>query len=152
MLMPLTIRLPLALALLLLGVPAAAQRHLGELLDDHATMLSTDEFKRDVVGRSLVGPTATGGTLEVTYATDGQVSGTGSTPGYQFVNTASISGTWSIDDNGKMCSAIRIVSSRPPDLVFPRRCQWWFKKADQYFLSDSDLDRDAKVLLRGLKQ
>jgi len=149
--MPLTIQLPFALALLLLGVPAAAQSHLGQLLDDHATLLSAEEFKRDVVGRSFVGPTPTGGTLDVLYAADGRVVGTGSAPRVPFAPTALISGTWSIDDDGRVCSTIRISSSVPPDLIFPRRCQWWFKKADQYFLSDSDWDRDAQVLLRSLK-
>lgn len=37
-------------------------------------------------------------------------------------------------------------------VTLPARCQVWFKYADQYFLSDSDSDRSARVLRRTLKQ
>jgi hypothetical protein len=37
-------------------------------------------------------------------------------------------------------------------VVFAPRCQVWFKHGEQYFLSDSDTDRRARVLLRTVKQ
>ena len=57
-------KLLLGIALVLWTSLAGAQSNLGELLDAGARMLSPEEFKREVVQRSLVGPTPTGGTLK----------------------------------------------------------------------------------------
>ncbi len=38
-----------------------------------------------------------------------------------------------------------------PGVNLPPRCQFWFKRGDQYFLSDSDSDRSARVLHRSVK-
>jgi hypothetical protein len=35
--------------------------------------------------------------------------------------------------------------------TLPRRCQYWFKVGDRYFLSDSDTDRQARVFARTIK-
>ncbi len=37
-------------------------------------------------------------------------------------------------------------------VALPGRCQVWFKYGNQYFISDSDSDRSARVLRRTLKQ
>ena len=76
--MPLPSKLPLGLALLLWVTLAAGQNTLGELLDAGASRLSAEEFRRDLVGRSLTGPMSANTELELVYAGDGTVGGIGS--------------------------------------------------------------------------
>ena len=150
--LPLTIRLLLAAALLLCAPMAVAQTNLGELLDTGATPLSAEEFRQEVVGRMIVGPTATGGSVELMYAANGTVVGTGKLKQEGFVSPP-LSGEWKIDENGKVCTSMQIGGAPAwGAVVLPPRCQTWFKSAGQYFLSDSDSDRRAKVFRRTLKQ
>ena len=147
-------RLLFGLALLLWAQFAMAQNNLGELLDAGATRLSPEAFKEEVVQRVIAGPTATGGSLEVMYTTNGMVQGTGSYTG--LISLASISGEWTIGDNGRICTSMRIggAGGGGPTMgvILPPRCQFWFKYSGQYFISDSDSDRSARALRRTLKQ
>ena len=152
--MPLSTTLLSALALLLWASLAAAQSNLGELLDAGAKRLSPEAFKEEVIQRVIVGPTATGGRLELMYAANGMVQGTGSyvgTAGASGVSLAPINGEWTIGDNGRICTSMRIGSG-PGGVILPARCQFWFKYAEQYFFADSDTDRGARVFRRTLKQ
>jgi hypothetical protein len=83
------------------------------------------------------------------------VAGIGSY-GPLYLMVAPISGEWTIDDNGRICTSMRMGTGggASPGLgvTLPSRCQFWFKYADQYFLSDSDSDRRARVLRRTVKQ
>jgi hypothetical protein len=152
-------RLPLGFAILLWIPMAVAQSNLGELLDAGAKKLSPEEFKDEVVQQVTMGPTATGGSLQVMYASNGMISGTGS---YGTVGAATgfalapINGEWTIDEVGRLCTSMRIGGGAGggagPGAILPVRCQFWFKYADQYFLSDSDSDRRTKVLRRTIKQ
>ena len=151
---PLSTTLLSALSLLLWAPLAAAQNNLGALLDAGAKRLYAEEFKQEVVQRMIVGPTASGGSLEVVYANNGLVQGTGSYgAGYPVVGP--LSGEWTIDDSGRVCTSMRI--GRGPygggqTVSLPSRCQFWFKYAEQYFISDSDSDRRTRVLRRTVKQ
>ena len=139
-------KLPSALAFLLWASLAAAQSNLGELLDAGAMRLSPQEFKDALVQRVIVGPTPAGGNLEVIYATNGLIQGLGTQP--PFINAPfPIRGEWKIDDIGKICASMLIGTAS-----LPYRCQFWFKLAGQYFLSDSDSDRSTRVLRRTLRQ
>jgi hypothetical protein len=142
--------LPLAFAVLLWAPLAFAQSNLGELLDAGAKQLSAEEFKEQVVQRIIVGPTASGGNLEVMYANNGMIQGEGTHPAFSGHAFSPISGEWTTDDNGRVCTSMRIGSSQSATL--PTRCQFWFKYAEQYFFSDSDSDRRARVLRRTIKQ
>jgi hypothetical protein len=150
---PLTAKLLSALAFLLWASLAAAQSKLGQLLDVGAKSLSAEEFKEEVVQRSLVGPTTGGLTLEVLYATSGVISGKG-TNYLTGAATVEVNGEWKIDDSGKICTTMRLAGPTfgPAGVVLPPRCQFWFKYQDQYFVSDSDTDRSTRVLRRTLKQ
>src|SRR5260370_36364546 len=90
--------LPLAFALLSWAELAMAQNNVGELLDAGAKKLSVEEFKEEVVQRVIVGPTASGGNLEVMYAHTGVIQGLGSYQGFAPMR-ASIDGEWTTDDN-----------------------------------------------------
>lgn len=149
--------LPLGLALLLLAPLAAGQSNLGELLDTGAQKLSAEEFRRDIVQRSIVGPTPAGATIELMYVANGSIVGMGNVIAAaqsQITNT-SFSGEWTIDDAGRICASMRTPGSGSTfggsSAVLPPRCQTWFKLGDAYFISDSDSDRRAKVLRRTIK-
>lgn len=130
-----------------LWVPlAVAQSDLGALLDAGAKKLSAEEFREELVQRVVVGPlNLQGGSLEIMYANNGVLQGTGQTSSYP--RLASIYGDWKFDDSGRICSSIRLEV-----VILPYRCQFWFKYAEQYFLSDSDSDRRMRVLRRTIKQ
>ena len=154
--MTLPTKLRLGFVLLLCAPICIAQSNLGELLDAGGRMLSPDEFKQELVQRLVVGPTPTGGILEVMYAPSGAVQGKGSHPGFvglqRFRDDAVVAGEWRIDDKGRVCTNMRISAAGAPVLILAPRCQSWFKYDQKYFLSDSDWDRSAKVLLRTVKQ
>ena len=143
---------------LLLGTPmAVAQTKLGELLDAGGSPLSMEQFREEVVGRTVVGPTPAGGTVELMYAANGIVAGTGSLMRSVYASTAPVRGEWKFDERGKVCVSM-IIAGHPAapafagQVVLPSRCQTWFRHAGQYFIADSDSDRAAKVFRRTLKQ
>ena len=144
-------KLPLVFALLLCAPLAAAQKNLGELLDAGGKIMSAEDFKREVVQRTIFGPTATGGNIEVMYALNGSIAGTGSplqAPGVPFGSSYQpVSGEWRIESDGRICTAMRITSSYG-QVALPPRCQAWFKYGDDYFIADSESDRSVRVLRR----
>jgi hypothetical protein len=148
----------LGIALLLFAQFAVAQSKLGELLDVGAKKLSADEFRQELVQRVLVGPTPTGGNLEMMYAANGSVEGWGAANPTATYTAAGVGlrGEWTLDGAGRTCTSLRIggVGSYPggTSTPLPPRCQFWFKYKEQYFLSDSDTDRSARVLSRTIKQ
>jgi hypothetical protein len=86
---------------------------------------------------------------ELVYASSGGIQGKGFLPqtGAIFSDMPSIDGDWKIDNDGRICTSMRIGKTN-----LPYRCQFWFKYADQYFLSDSDSDRRTRVFRRTVKQ
>ncbi|HKS95378.1 MAG TPA: hypothetical protein VJV74_04505 [Terriglobia bacterium] len=132
---------------MLLAECAVAQSKLGELLDAGASKLSADEFRQELVQHLIVGPTAAGANLELMYVSDGRIVGKGTDPLFTGIPYSAVGGEWKIDDSGKVCTSMRIGN-----VTLPSRCQSWFKYKDQYFLSDSDSDRQARVLVRTIKQ
>ena len=149
--MPPFTKLPSSLVLLLWASLAAAQNNLGALLDAGAQRLSGEEFKQEVVQRVIVGPTATGGQIEVMYARTGVISGRGNYQDMAALRFADVSGEWTLDDNGRVCSSLRL-GAYGGGVYLPPRCQFWFKYKGDYFISDSDSDRGVRVLRRTLKQ
>jgi hypothetical protein len=144
-------KLLLALALLLLVPFAVAQNRLGELLDAGAKKLSVDEFKQDVVQRTVGGPTASGeGNIEMMYGRNGLIQGTGTSVTLQWLPP--LSGEWTTDADGRICASMRTYRGGGTPLSLPTRCQYWFKYKDDYFVVDSDSDRSARVLRRTVKQ
>jgi hypothetical protein len=142
----------------LLWMPFAyAQTTLGALLDAGAKPLSAAEFKDELVQRVMMGPTPTGGRMEVMYVSNGTLQGVGSQP--NVVSTmppwAPVAGEWQADDKNRICTSMRVglgPSGTTGMLILPARCQYWFKLGDAYFFADSDTDRSAKVLSRTIKQ
>ena len=147
--MLITIR-ALPLALCVLAPIALAQGNLGELVDAGAKRMSIEEFKQELVQRVIVGPTMSGGDLEIMYANNGEIQGRGIAVVSSAVTPTPIAGEWKIGDSGRICSSMRVGGTNP--VVLPSRCQWWFKLGERYFLADSDTDRSTRVLVRTLKR
>jgi hypothetical protein len=153
--MSLTARLPLVLALLLVGPLASGQTNLGELLDAGGKRLSAEQFKREVVQRTVVGPTPTGAIIEIMYAANGTIHGLGPPAGrpQSLYAILPIAGEWTIDATGRICTAFQSSEQHGGSVpIRPMSCQAWFKLRDQFWLSDSDSDRSAKVFPRKPKE
>ncbi len=148
--------IPLVIALLLWTPIAVAQATLGTILDAGATKLSLDEFKSEIVQHTVFGPTVTGGTMEVMYASNGSIQGIGTPPSaLRLTAMAPISGQWNAGENGSICMSIRMGADgggQTSGFTFPPRCQVWFRLGEKYFLSDSDSDRDTVALVRTIRK
>lgn len=144
-------KLPVGLALLLCASLAVAQSNLGELLDAGARKLTVDEFKAELVQHLIVGQTPGGATFEIVYTNTGEIAGQGSAPGQDVpaAGTHVISGQWTTDDSGRICTSMAFDRATRAALS---RCEFWFKYSEQYFLSVSDSDRQTRVLRRTIKQ
>lgn len=98
----------LLLSVLLLSTPSAvAQVNLGQVLDAGGRSLSVEEFKQELVQRVLVGPTPSGGRIEVMYASNGTIQGIGGTPtGGTFVGSGftAYEGVWTAGSGEAVCS------------------------------------------------
>jgi hypothetical protein len=143
---PLSTTIPLGAVFLLWAPLAVSQNNLGQLLDAGAKQLSPEEFRLELVQHEVIGPTDVGGSLEVMYASNGQVQGQGT--GRFTPRLVAMAGEWKIDGNGAICTSMRTEGN----VTLPFRCQFWFKNVEQYFVSDSDSDRKMRVLRRTVKQ
>ena len=132
---------------------AIAQNTFGELLDAGATKLSPDEFRQEVMQRVIVGPTATGGTVELMYAGTGVIQGAGTSSA--LAGWSPLAGEWNADTEGRICTSMRIGGGPGTGPIMgtqlPPRCQFWYRKDGAFFFSDSDSDRSARVFRRTIK-
>ena len=151
-------RLLLLSMIVMLHAPAAfSQSTLGELLDVGARKLTAEEFKEEVVQKYVAGPTANGGSIEMMYTQTGIIQGQSELRAGSVM--ALVSGEWTTDNDGRICAAMRIgiaggtggVATGSSGLMLPTRCQHWYKREQEYFLSDSDTDRSARVFRRTVK-
>jgi hypothetical protein len=149
---PLALQLSFALALLTSGSFAMAQSNLGALLDAGAARLSAEEFRRELLGRQISGFAANGQQIQIVYLESGEIRGAGGATGPRGGATGGgqtfdIQGTYTIDDSARMCTTMQLGrTSLAP------RCQYWYRLDRQYFLSDSDSDRSARVHARSALQ
>lgn len=138
-------------ALLMPATIAVAQTNLGTLLDTGGTKLSAEEFRRELVGRPIVGLTAGGISVEVVYLDSGDIRGAGASTllggAVGGGATFDVYGSWTIGDGDRICTSMVIGRS-----MLPPRCQYWYRLGQQYFFCDSDYDRSARVFVRNIKQ
>jgi len=139
----------LAVTVVVAGLASAnalAQANLGELLDMGAKKLSKEELVTLLSGANMSGETRDGAVYDVTYKPNGTYAGSFLSPqkrnGTQY-------GTWTVDDGGKVCidGSIRLYEVQPQ-----KNCLFYFKNADQYYISSADSDRAAFVLKRTIKK
>jgi hypothetical protein len=132
---------------------ALAQATLGELLDAGGERVSVEEFKRDLVGRTMVGPGNPSGTTvqEIVYLDNGEIVGVGANtmmsgrfaPNVQY----GIRGSWKVGEPARICASMNAGG-----VMLPDRCQYWYRFDGRYYQSDSDFDRSARVLPRTIKR
>lgn len=136
---------------------AVAQTTLGALLDAGAKPIGPDQFRNDVVQRTLVGPLPTGAQLEMMYTANGTIQGVAAgnaaivTP-IAGGSTSPINGEWRTDASDRVCTSLRVTYGSGQPVVLPPRCQYWFQLGSDYYFADSDTDRSAKVLKRTVKR
>jgi len=144
--MPRMSKLPFGTVLLLWATLAVGQNNLGEILNAGASRLSAEAFRQEVVGRTVVGPIAGFKQLEVVYTADGRVLGIG-TPNRAWLHPTEITGTWTTGDGDTICIIMYLGT-----VSFAKRCQFWLKLGEEYFISDSDSDHSMRVLRRTVTQ
>jgi len=144
--MPLMSKLPFGTVLLLWATLAVGQNNLGEILNAGANRLSAEAFRQELVGRTLVGPISGFKQLEVVYTADGRVLGIG-TPSRTWLHPTEITGAWTTGDGDTICTIMYLGT-----VTLAKRCQFWLKLGEEYFISDSDSDRSMRVLRRTVKQ
>ena len=127
-----------------LGSSAAlAQETLGELLDAGGKMLSKAEVMATVTGTNFSGPTKGGGQFLADYKAGGLLSGVSRNPQGA---TGPLSGTWAVDDSGKLCASFSVGGRRSAD------CGFVYKGRVDYYVCESDSDKSAPVLKRTIKR
>ena len=109
--------------------------------------MSAKEFEAEIVQRVVVGPAPTGGALEIVYTSQGTIVGNGMHPLFTANSNVPVGGEWKLDEVGRSCATMKIGG-----IPLPPRCQYWYKVGDKYYVSDSDVDRSAKVLSRTIKR
>jgi hypothetical protein len=142
----LTSKLSFGLAMLLWATLAVGQNNLGELLDAGATTLSAEEFRRDLVGRPLAGLMPGDREVEIVYTINGDLHGSVFSR-RQVYQSFTVDGSWTTGESETICTSWHFETTRG-GFIFPKRCQFWFKLGDKYFVSDSDSDRSMPVLRR----
>jgi hypothetical protein len=140
-------------ALSLAASVALAQANLGELLDAGATKLSAEEFKAELVGQTLVGPSRSGTMMivEMVYYDNGEIQGVAANTmmggGFSPNAYSGVRGSWNVGDAQRICDSMVVGP-----VTLPSRCQYWYRYDRRYYLSDSDTDRSARVLVRTLRR
>jgi len=54
--------------------------------------------------------------------------------------TIEVDGSWTIDERERVCTTMRMGAT-----VLAPRCPFWYVQGKQYFPSDSDSDRSARI-------
>ena len=150
-----TVKLPLGLLLLLSASVAHGQTNLGELLDAGAKRLSAEDFRQQVLQRTIVGPTPNGAKVEIMYVANGTIQGQAPPAGrpQSLYAILPVAGEWTIDETGRVCALMQSSEQHGGSVAIrPASCQVWFKLGEQFWISDSDSDRSAKVFPRKPKE
>ena len=125
---------------------AKAQSTVGELLDAGGKALTKDEINSTVGGASVAGPTAAGGEAQVEFNANGTMSGWVTN---QTGRRGSILGTWTVDDNGKIC---RDVAIKYYESAQVKDCSIFYRLGDKLFVGGGGGGRSGAILLRTVKK
>jgi len=125
---------------------AQAQSTVGELVDAGGKALTKDEINSTVRGGSVAGPTAAGGEGEVEFNNNGSMSGWVTN---QTGRRGSVFGTWTVDDNGKIC---RDVAIKYYESTQVKDCFIFYRLGDKLFVGGGGGDRSGRLLPRTVKK
>jgi hypothetical protein len=129
-----------------LSSSAQAQNTLGELLDMGGKKLAKEDVTAAIVGSRVGGPTKFGGRTEIGIKADGSLSGYLRTPDGR---DAGLIGTWTVDDSGRMCSD---STAKFQTIQKIKGCMFFYSVSDRYYISESDSDRNARLLVRTISR
>lgn len=110
----------------------------GEILDKGGQRLDAAATRAIVSGVTLSGTNAAGFVGTSVYKTDGTLFSTGTRPRDNFTNSGT--GTWSVDDSGKVCSKIQWNGGGSGG-----GCHFWFKQGDEYFTAQTEAREQAAI-------
>lgn len=117
---------------------AVLAQTVGEILGKGGQKLDAEAARAIITkGVTLTGTNAAGFSGATVYKADGTLTSSGTRGNY----TNSGSGSWSIDDGGKVCSKISWNGGGTGG-----GCHYWFKQGDDYYtaLNDSPDQRAVK--------
>jgi len=127
----------LGAAIALAAAPATAQT-VGEILDKGGQKLDAAAARAIVPGVTFTGTNAAGFVGKTEFKADGTVAASGTRPSDNRSNSGS--GTWSVDDSGKVCSKIQWNGGGTGGA-----CNYWFKQGEDYYTAQSDARDQAAV-------
>lgn len=132
----------LGAAILIASGQARAQT-VGELLDKGGQKLDATATKAIVsTGVVLRGRTPQGFEGSTVYKADGTLTASGTRPSDNRSNSGT--GTWSVDDGGKVCTSIQWNGGGTGG-----GCHFWFKQGDDYYTAQTD-NRDQRAVKRDI--
>lgn len=127
----------MACAATALSNTASAQSTFGEFLDMGGTKVLKPEWQ-SILPASITRRTQAGSDVHLVFLADGTLTGT-----IKIASGASspITGTWTMDDNGKRCINERfIVWSQTYS-----ECSYMYRYKDKYYGSPTDSDRNLPI-------
>ena len=126
---------------------ALAQSTLGELFDSGGKKLSKEDVVAALSGATISETTTNRATFHIKYYADGTYSG--NRPAYMGAieyGARGVFGTWTVDESGNVCSTTKQWGSNNVN------CRYFYRIGGQYYISNSDSDRSAKVYPRTLEK
>lgn len=124
---------------LMLAATGAVAQTVGDVLDKGGQRLDAAATRAIITGGvTLTGTNAAGFTGATVYKADGTVSASGSRGSV----TNSGTGSWTVDDSGKVCSKISWNGGGTGG-----GCHFWFKEGDTYYTAGSD-ERSQRAIVR----
>lgn len=118
---------------LALGSSMARAETVGELMDKGGQKLDAAGVRAIMEkGVTLAGRNAAGFVGSTVYKADGTLTSSGTRERDNFTNGGS--GTWTVDDGGKVCARINWDKGQGTS----NNCYFWFKAGDDYFTAGTD--------------
>ena len=113
------------------------QTTVGQLLDQGARKLSSEEVKVLLTGATAYADRGRGVVSKTTFNPDGSASASLQTMDSRVGGR----GTWKMEGDGKYCVSLQWTSVYPPYAG----CLYNFKLGEKYFVSESDSERNASA-------
>ena len=136
----------IAFVLAVIAAPAFAQSNLGELLDQGAKKIGKEEYLKGIP-KTFSGITSTGrADVNLTYRPDGSLIG--NIRALQSGSTSGVSGSWTVDDSGKIC--IKEIFHAWNQTY--EACGYEFLLNGQLWAARSDVDRSAGIFKLNYKK
>jgi hypothetical protein len=121
-----------------------SQKTLGQILQEGGKKLSATEVRKLLVGNTFV-RNGRNGQVYVDVNPDGRISGYASSR----LGSTGIAGTWKILEDGRMCAKYAFTDA---NIRGVDNCAFQFSANGKYYLSDSDIDPQARAREWHLKQ